>query len=67
MPLPVVHMNSLICEALPSDEIEDVADAGCMESFVLIKKYGESHGIWPSLINLLRESRLCQISLSRTP
>lgn len=68
MPTSVAHMNNLICEAFPhSDESEDVADSGHVKSFVLIKKYGESHGIWPSLINPLGESRLCQISLSRTP
>lgn len=31
MPLPVAHMNNLICEAFYSDGSEDVADSGRCE------------------------------------
>lgn len=65
MPFLVVNMKRLICVEFPMvTKSEAVSDTERMESFVLINKYSESHGIWPSLINLLKESRLLSEKLN---
>lgn len=66
MPLPVVNMKSHLCSIPHDDKSEAGADIDRTEPSVLINKYSENHGIWPSLINLLKESRFCHRSLTRT-